>query len=175
MPAPPDFLEVLKASLPKSSFAQRKLWAADILEKEIPLKDLAELLKGEKEIATRFLWTISDIGIQNPSTLLKELPYLYKVCKKLDLDYATSFTSFWLYTGVPEENEAEAINVLFQVLGSPKTNVSIKGRSMLVLFKLTKKYPELKDELKLCLTEQLHMYSKDFDKRLTKILADLEA
>lgn len=175
MTALPDFLEELKSSLPKSTFEQRKMWASTIIEKKIHLKDLDELLKGEKEVATRLLWTISDIGILSPTTLLTELPYLLNVCKSLEQDYTTSLASFWLYAGVPVENEGEAIDLLFQFLVAPNTNVTLKSRSMLVLFKLTKKYPELKDELRLCLHEQLNKYTKSFDKRVSKIIALLES
>lgn len=164
------FLKELKSSLPKSSFEQREMWAAFILEKKINLKNLSELLKCEKEIATKFLWMLSDIGILSPNKLLKVLPYLLNLCNTLNQDYKTSFASFWLYAGIPLENEGEAIDLLFQFLVSPKANVTVKSRSILVLFNLTKKYPELKDELKLCLKDQLDKHTKAFDKRVLKIL-----
>ncbi len=66
MKTTPVFLQELKTSLPKSSYEQRKMWAIYILEKNIDLKELAELLKYEKEIATKFLWMLSDIAILNP-------------------------------------------------------------------------------------------------------------
>lgn len=170
MKARPDFLEELKSSLPKSSYEQRNMWAINILEKNIDLKELAELLKYEKEIATKFLWMLSDIGILSPNRLLSELPYLLTLCSTINQDYKTYFASYWLYVGVPPENEGEAIELLFQFIVSPKTNVTVKSRSVLVLFNLTKKYPELKNELRYSLKEQLNKYSKDFDKRITKIL-----
>lgn len=170
MKATPDFLRELKSSLPKSTCEQRKRWATFILEKKINLKDLVELLKCEKEIATRFLWMLSDIGIQSPDTLLTELPHLLKLCNTLNQDYKTSFASFWLYAGIAAENEGEAIELLFQFLLSPKTNVTVKSRSVLVLFNLTKKYPELKNELRHCLIDQLNKHTKEFDKRVSKIL-----
>ena len=146
------------------------MWAINILEKNIDLKELAELLKYEKEIATKFLWMLSDIGILSPNRLLSELPYLLTLCSTINQDYKTYFASYWLYVGVPPENEGEAIELLFQFIVSPKTNVTVKSRSVLVLFNLTKKYPELKNELRYSLKEQLNKYSKDFDKRVTKIL-----
>ena len=166
----PDFLEELKSSLHKSSYEQRKMWAIYILEKNIDLKELAELLKYEKEIATKFLWMLSDIGILSPNRLLSELPYLLTLCNTLNQDYKTYFASYWIYVGVPSENEGEAIDLLFQFIVSPKTNITVKSRSALVLFNLTKKHPELKNELRYSLKDQLNKYSKDFDKRIAKIL-----
>ena len=54
------------------------------------------------------------------------------------------------------------------------TNVSIKSRSLSVLFRLTKKYPELKNELKLSLEDQMDKHSREFKKKAVKILAELE-
>ena len=170
MKATPVFLKELKSLLPKSSFEQRKMWATFIIEKNIDLKELTELLKCEKKIATKFLWMLSDIGILSPNKLLIELPYLLNLCNTVNQDYKTSFASFWLYVGVPLENEGEAIDLLFQFLVSPKTNITVKSRSVLVLFNLTKKHPELKNELRYYLKDQLNKYSKDFDKRVAKIL-----
>lgn len=95
MKASPDFIEELKSSLPKSTFEQRKNWAIFILKNKISLKELFELLKCDKKIATRFLWTISDIGILNPKRLSAELPDLFKFCNSLNnQEYKTSFASF---------------------------------------------------------------------------------
>lgn len=174
MKTTPVFLQELKTSLPKSSYEQRKMWAIYILEKNIDLKELAELLKYEKEIATKFLWMLSDIAILSPNRLLKELPYLMNFCSTINQDYKTYFASYWLYVGVPFENEGEAIDLLFQFIVSPKTNITTKSRSVLVLFKLAKKYPELKNELRYSLKDQLNKYSKDYDKRITKILMLIE-
>jgi hypothetical protein len=173
MKARPSFLEELKSSLPKSSYEQRKMWAIYILEKNIDLKELAELLKYKKEIATKFLWMLSDIGILSPNRLLSELPYLLALCSTINKDYKTYFASYWLYVGVPSENEGEAIDLLFKFIASPKTNITVKSRAALVLFNLTKKHTELKNEFRYSLKDQLNKYSKDFDKRITKILMQI--
>ena len=81
---------------------------------------------------------------------------------------------FGSIVGVPPENEGRAIDLLFQWLLSADTNVTIKSRSLWVLLKLTKKYPELKNELKLCLQDQMDKYTNDFKKRATKILIEIE-
>jgi hypothetical protein len=174
MKATPVFLKELKSLLPKSSYEQRKMWATYIIEKNIDLKELSELLKCEKKIATKFLWMLSDIAILSPNKLLNELPYLMNLCSTVNQDYKTYFASYWLYVGVPFENEGEAIDLLFQFIVSPKTNITTKSRSVLVLFNLTKKYPELKNELRYSLKDQLNKYSKDFDKRVAKILVRID-
>ena len=76
-------------------------------------------------------------------------------------------------TPVGDQNEARAIDLLFSWLQSANTNVTTKSRALLVLFRLTKKYPELRNELKICIEEQMDRYTVDFAKRAKKILNEL--
>ncbi len=163
------FYQELETLLPASSMAQRKLWVTTIVEQDIVMKSLSDLLKGDKKIAIRFLWLISEIGMEHPEKLLKELPYLFLISDQLKPEYKTSFANYWLIAGVPIENEGEAIDLLFQWLVSPETNVTIKARSFMVLYQLTQKYPELKNELKLSLEDQMDKYTISFKRRAEKI------
>ncbi len=169
-----QFYKELESSLPSSNMEKRKVWVNTIIEEDINLKDLSGLLLYEQKVATRFLWLLSEIGQSDPDRLFSELPFLFDLCDRLDPAYKKSFASFWLITGIPPENEGKAIECLFQWLLSPDTNVTIKSRSLLMLFKLTKKYPELKNELKWCLEDQMGKYSNDFEKRVGKILMAIE-
>jgi len=168
-----DFYSELESSLPKSTEEHRKVWAEIIIEQDIDLKELAGLLHSEKKIATRFLWMLSRVGMINPGKLFASLPFLLEFSKDLDLYYRTSFANFWLIAGIPPENEGKVIELSFGWLLSPGINITIKARAVLVLFKLTEKYPELKNELRLCIIDQKDKYSKDFQKRAEKILREL--
>ncbi|MEO8149694.1 MAG: hypothetical protein ABI723_18795 [Bacteroidia bacterium] len=168
------FYSEMEFSLPGSTAEKRKMWAIIIIEENIEIKDISRLLKCERKVASRFLWLLSEVGVLNPNKLFLELPFLLDLSDHLNHGYQTSFATFWLIAGVPLENEARAIHLLFQWLLSAKTNVTTKSRSLLVLLKLTKKYPELKHELKLCIEDQMDKYTNDFKKRATKILSKLE-
>jgi hypothetical protein len=169
-----EFYKELEYSLPTSTSVNRKIWVNKIIEEDIAIKDLANLLKCEQKTATRFQWLLSEIGLANPKKLFAELPFLLIFFDQLNPIYKTSLASYWHIAGVPPENEGVAIDWLFQWLLSNHVNMTIKSRCILVLFKLTKKHPELKNELTLCLKDQQHKYSKDFEKRVTKILNKLE-
>ncbi len=169
-----EFFKELKSSLPASTLAKRNIWVNVIIERDIDIKELSKLLNCEPKIATRFLWLLTEIGEINSNKLFTALPFLLDLCDRLNPVYKTSFANFWLIAGVPPENEARAIDLLFQWLLSTETNVTIKSRSLRVLLKLTKKYPELKNELKLCLTDQMNKHTNVFEKRVTKILIELE-
>ena len=168
-----EFYQELESSLPASTAEQRKMWAATIVAQDIDIKNLSELLKREQKIASRFLWLLSEIGELNPNKLFNEIPFLWYLCNHHKPDYKTSFATYWLIAGVPSEMEGKAITLLFQWLLSAETNVTTKSRAILVLFKLTKKYPELESELKLCLKDQIDKHSIDFQKRTAKILTKI--
>lgn len=168
-----EFYRELEASLAASTGEQRKMWATRIIRDDLEIKELAGLLTGEQKVATRFLWLLSDVGILAPEKLLSELPFLFQFCTNLNPVYKNSFASFWMYAGVPVENEGEAIDLLFRILLSNDTTVTIKSRGLFVLAKLAKKYPELKPELKICLEEQMDKYSADFRKRAAKLLTEI--
>ena len=146
---PKNFYKELESSLATSTEDQRKIWATTIIEQGISIKELSKLLECEPKVATRFLWLIARIGMSNPNKLFIELPFLLKFCNKVNPIYITSFANLWLIAGIPEVNEGEAIDLSFNWLLSADTNVTIKSRSIFVLFNLTKKYPELKNELKI--------------------------
>lgn len=169
-----EFYKELGSFLPTSSAAKRRIWATTIIENDIDIKELSNLLEAEPKIATRFLWLLSEIGTYDSNTLLTALPFLLDLSDRLNPAYKQSFASFWHIVGVPPENEGRAIDLLFQLLMTGDINTTTKSRAIWVLFELTKKYPELKNELKLCLADQQGKYSVDFDKRVTKILRAME-
>lgn len=173
-----DFHNELKSSLCRSTGVQRKSWAITIISQNIPITSLAPLLSCEEKVANRFLWLVSDVAIQNPERFLTELPALFDFMEQNHPSYLSSFASWWHYCGVPVENEARAIDLLFRCFLSAETNVSIKTRAMWVLVELSKKYPDLKQELKLSLVDQIHnfrddKYSKDYKKRVEKFLKEM--
>lgn len=170
-----DFYRDLESGLAKSTEQQRQTWARFIVEQDIDLKELSGLLNAEKKVATRFLWMLSGVGLINQSKLFEALPYLLKTVQEINNPlYLTSFANYWLIAGVPEGDEGKVIDLSFGWLLSADINVTIKSRALFVLFNLTKKYPEIKNELRLCLLDQMDKYSKDFHNRAKKILLEIE-
>lgn len=75
---------------------------------------------------------------------------------------------------LPEQFHGEVMNVCFQFLEQPATPVAIKAFSLTTLFNLSKKYPEIKPELKLIIEERWEHETAAFHSRGRKILASLE-
>ena len=169
------FYNELKQNLPTSNWDIRKNWAQKIVNQNIELQSLFPLLKENEKVASRFLWLLSDVADVSQLSLFAELPYLLKLSDEIDhVNMKVSFTRFWQLMGVPEENESQAIDMLFGYLNSSEIQVTQKSRALFVLFDLTKKYPALKNELKECLFIQRDKNTADFKRRVDKILSKLE-
>jgi len=169
-----EFYNNLETSLPTSTVDIRSKWVSEIIEKKIDIKDLSKLLWSDKRVSTRFLWLLSEIGIMSPNILHKELPFLLQLSDEIkQIDFKKSFASFWLISGVALKNESRAIDLLFNWIQSFSTDITTKSRALMVLFKLTKKYPELKNELKICLEDQIIKNQDSFTKRAKKIIDKL--
>ena len=173
---PPAFLAELKAELPTSTATQRSQWASTIVEQQLDIPALATLLHAPQPIATRFCWLLSELGELSPNTLHKALPYLLNLSNTIThINIKPAFANYWRIAGVPEQNEAQAIHLLFGWLQAPSTSVTIKGRAMLVLQTLCSKHPDLRGELLQTLQQQQHLHSPNFAKRVAKVLQALEA
>lgn len=169
------FYQTLEVALPTSMASDRIGWAKQIVAHDFDLIELSQLLFREAPIASRFLWTLSDVGLARSAKLLPVLPYLLEIMPQLThIETEVTYANYWRICGVPEENEGEVIDLLFGWLQSSTINVATKSRTVFVLFELTKKYPELKNEFRLVLKEQQHKYSRTFEKRAQKILEHLD-
>lgn len=164
----------LYRSLATSTETQRKAWVERINSPEIDLNELLVLATEEKEIASRFFWLMGGFAELFPQKLFAVLPAFFKLKNNFKHnDWNRSFAKFWNLCGIPQENEAAATDLLFQWLISSKSNVSVKTYSLLALNKLAEKYPELKNELKLCVEDQLDKTSISFAVTARKIFPEL--
>lgn len=164
----------LNKNLADSSFAERRVWAKEITAQPDILKKLLPMLFGAKKTAYRFSWLLSDIGEADPNVLYRELEYLFEHKHKTSAPkFEQQFVKYWRICGVPEANKGEAIDLMFNYLLNPKINTHIKTISLTVLHNLCNEYPELKNELKLCIENQLEHSSTSFKKAVNKILSEL--
>ena len=78
------------------------------------------------------------------------------------------------HVDIPEETLGIAADVCFSFLHSGTEPIAIKAHSMTILFNITKKYPDLKDELRLAIEEQIPFGSAGIKSRGNKILKALK-
>ena len=170
-----SLIEELSVSLiHDDSDENRKKWAKYIIAKNIPLKELIDLLDFEKRVATRFMWLVGDICELKPRVVFPTITYFFSKRKTI---HVTNFNRslakmFWL-AGVPKEIEGQATTEMFNWMMDPNVIVSTKNYSILALSNLATKYSELKNELKLVIEDQLPKSSVSFKKCAKKVLAQI--
>lgn len=164
----------LRLHLAGSTFANRRYWAGQIADNDIDLEALLPLLFADRKTAYRFSWLLSDIGEAAPEKLFKVLPYIFSKRHEVDVpEFEQQFVKYWRICGVPEEDKGISIDMMFRWLTDPATTVHIKTISLTMLYKLTKEYPELKNELRLCLETEAEHNSVSFKKKAKEILNKL--
>lgn len=169
-----ELYDELLSALAASSGSDRQAWAKLIVAEKIDIVSLCELLYEDKPIATRFSWLLSDIALTEPKVLYNVLPFLFQLRDKTSIpNFQYSFSKYWNYCSVPEEHEGEAIDLLFKWIEDPNVSVHIKTNSLNALSKILEKYPDLKNELKIVLEDQLDKNSVSFKRMATKVLMAL--
>lgn len=75
---------------------------------------------------------------------------------------------------IPEALHGDVMNTCFELLADPKETIAVRAFSMTVLANLSKTYPDIKQELKAIILDELeHEPSAGFKARAKKILATL--
>jgi hypothetical protein len=150
-------------------------WGTYICANDIPLSTLLELLDDDRFTTSRFLWMTGGIVEIDPERVKPVVPYFFEKRTVVTVpNYDRSLAKFLWLAGVPEEIEAEAIDALFRWILDPKVITTTKTYAALALQKLVSKHPDLKNELKLVLEDQLDKNGVSFQKRVGKILRELK-
>jgi hypothetical protein len=156
------------------SDATLRKWVSYIVERKIPLPDLQDLIHAEKPVAMRFSWLLGGICELQPSVVYPSVTYFFSKRHEIQIvNFNRSLAKMFWLAGVPLEIEGEAIDEMVKWLLDPKTIVSTKAYALSALYELTHKYPELKNEIKLVIEDQLDKNTIAFRKRAEKVLKDM--
>lgn len=82
---------------------------------------------------------------------------------------------FFQFIPVPEKLQGELMDICFQFLLSAEEPPAIKAFSMTILCNICKQYPELKNELRMIIEDQMPHAPASFTSRGRKILKSLTA
>lgn len=153
----------------------RRRWAEHLIRNAIPLEGLLEIALSEGKVAMRFLWLIGGICDAKPEAVAPCVSWFFEKRHEIRVpNYERSLAKFLALAGIPEVLEGEAGTELFRWLSDPDTIVTTKTYAMRALFALSRKYPDLRHELKLVIEDQLEKNSVSFRKQAGKVLQELE-
>lgn len=167
----------LKDTILKDNSKKHALELADYIGKDKNRFDeLMQLFFGGNYLVTqRSAWVVSMCCDQNPFLIT---PYLEKLVLNLrnDVHDAVKRNTVRILQTVELPNEllGEAADVCFQLLSSRSEPVAVKVFSMTVLLNIVKRVPELKNELKIIIEDQIPHGSPGFLSRGKKTLKALQ-
>ena len=154
--------------------ANRKHWANHIKNNHIELSSLIGLIEAEHPVAMRFSWLLGDLCERSPEIVSPMVTLLFNKRHQVTIPHFNrSLAKFFYYCGIPEEIAGEAMDELFTWLLDVNSNVSTKHYSMLALYQLALKHPDIQPELKAAIQHQLTLNTATFEKLARKILFKL--
>ena len=126
---------------------------------------------GNSKICQRAAWVLGYIEPQNLNIIK---PHLFAFLNMLDLNVQDAVKRNIVKTlesiDIPENLIGIAADKCFKLLASPDEAIAIKVYCMSVLYTICKKEPELKNELKLLIEEELRFGGAAIKSRGNKIL-----
>lgn len=149
-------------------------WAAQSTKNFEVLLDV--FLHSDYRLNQRAAWPMGIVGDLNPQMLMPYLGVLINNLTRNGLHDAVKRNTVRILQNidVPEEHLGVLADVCFKYLADPKEPVAIKAFSMSVLYNITKRHTDLKNELKTLIEEQLPNGSAGLINRGNKVLAALD-
>ena len=166
----------LQAEILKADFKDQAVFVAEAINNNEEM--FAELMRlffsNESRICQRAAWIVSHCADKNPVLLS---PYVDKLVKNLynevDDTIKRNAVRVLQLVEIPTALWGETIEICFRYLTGTEA-IAIKVFSMSVLYNLSLHVPEITNELKVVIEDQLPYGSAGFKSRGKKILAKLE-
>ena len=138
----------------------------------------AELMKcffeNEYRVSQRAAWPMSYCVEKYPELIKPYFKKLLTNLNKPDLHDSVPRNTVRLlqHVEIPEKFHGQVMEICFRYISSPTEAVAIKAFSITVLQKLTKKYPEIINEIKLIIEERWDYETIAFKTRAKKLLKE---
>src|SRR5688572_27994657 len=148
-------------------------WIGNSQQRFDQLFDL--FLKDEYRVVQRAAWPLSYAVMAHPEFIKKHFSKLLKNLDKPGIHNSVKRNTVRLmqYIQIPEKFQGQVMNICFDYISSPDEAVAVKAFALTILENLSKKYPEIKSELKTIIEDRWDYESAAFRARGKKILKGL--
>ena len=148
-------------------------WIGNSQQRFDQLFDL--FLKDEYRVVQRAAWPLSYAVIAHPEFIKKHFSKLLKNLDKPGIHNSVKRNTVRLMQDIqiPEKFHGQVMNTCFDFISSPDEAVAVKAFALTVLENLSKKYPEIRSELKTIIEDRWDYESAAFRARGKKILKGL--
>jgi len=132
-------------------------------------------LSDNVRVAQRAAWSVSWAAQKRPELVQPYAGVLISQVKRTDVHNAVIRNSLRILEDldIPEEFHGEVMDACFQFLQKRDTAIAIKAFALTVLFNLSKIYPDIKNELRVIIEENMDYETAAYKSRGRKILAKL--
>ena len=168
-------MDLKEALLKEHSLVQATKISSWALESKSNLKQLMQAFFGKEKISVqRASWAASKAYDVKPEWFDVYLPQLI-TCLEKPIHGSVRRNSLRMMQTmqIPEEYQSKLIDTLFGLLSDPKEESAVKAFAMTVAYNLVKQYPELGQELKIIIEDQLPYATPSFKSRAKRIINKL--
>ncbi|MES2284190.1 MAG: hypothetical protein V4547_00795 [Bacteroidota bacterium] len=136
------------------------------------LKKIIDIIYNEKApLPQRASWLLSTINNTHPELLAPYIPLFISSIKKIKIDgIKRNMASVLASSTIPKNQQGKLVNLCFDLLLSSEETVVVKVHAMQAIANIAKHHPELKNELKMAIEDQLPKTSAAFHARAKFIL-----
>jgi hypothetical protein len=166
----------LRAEILKADFKERVVYVADVIGNNPErFEILIELfMSSDARTCQRASWVLGHCTDNYPDMIIPYLPVLVKNLFNTPEDAVKRNTLRAMQEiEIPEELWGETIEIAFQFLMGNEA-IAIKVFAMTVLYNLCLKIPEIREELRVVIEDQLPYGSAGFQNRGSKLLVKLD-
>ena len=148
-------------------------WIGNSQQRFDQLFDL--FLKDEYRVVQRAAWPLSYAVMAHPEFIKKHFSKLLKNLDKPGIHNSVKRNTVRLLQDIqiPEKFQGQVMDICFGYISSPTEFVAVKAFALTVLENLSKKYPEIRSELKTIIEDRWDYESAAFRARGKKILKGL--
>ena len=132
-------------------------------------------LSSNVKLAQRAAWSVSWAAIKNPVIVRPHVGVLVNQLTKTDIHNAVIRNSIRILQDleIPAAFHGELLSACFDFIQKRNTPIAIKAFSLNVLFNLSKIYPEIRNELRMIILQNIDYETAAFKSRAKKILAKI--
>jgi hypothetical protein len=138
------------------------------------LAQLVDLfLHDEYRVVQRAAWILSYVAQKQPEWMQPHLPAMVKRMEDSGIPVAVkrNVTRVLQFLPIPPALHGQVMNHCFELLVNPEETIAVRAFSMTVLANLAKEYPDIRNEIRLVLEDELqHQPSPGFASRAKKVL-----
>ena len=170
-------MNLVKVLLREHSKAQTTKIVNYVGDNEERFKELIDVfLAGPYRVTQRAAWPLSYCVEYHPELIRPHLSRIIRNLNKHGQHDSVKRNTIRLlqFISIPQKLQGITTQVCFSLLQNPKEPIAVRVFSMTVLDNITKVQPELRNELKIILEDNLPYGSAGFVSRARKILSTLK-